>query len=153
MRRSVSLDMLQPNFIDDRLHYHGADGVYAGVTPEGVLKLYWGESKIYEDAGDAIRACLASLAPYLIEPEHEGAERERDLLLLSDASEQLTDRQRRVAELVERIAGRSRYANSREKARPGAKGTDGGGHRRLSASWTRSPGAPAAELVGGANLI
>ncbi|MER8706293.1 DUF1837 domain-containing protein [Mesorhizobium sp. M1088] len=69
---------------DDRLHYHGADGVYAGVTPEGVLKLYWGESKIYEDAGDAIRACLDSLAPYLIEPEHEGAERERDLLLLSD---------------------------------------------------------------------
>ena len=30
---------------DTRMHYHGADGVYAGVTPEGVLKLYWGESK------------------------------------------------------------------------------------------------------------
>ena len=72
---------------DDRLHYHGADGVYAGVTPDGVLKLYWGESKIYEDAGDAIRACLDSLAPYLIEPEHEGAERERDLLLLSDKAD------------------------------------------------------------------
>jgi hypothetical protein len=52
-----------------------------------VLKLYWGESKIYEDAGDAIRACLTSLAPYLIEPEHEGAERERDLLLLSDKAD------------------------------------------------------------------
>jgi hypothetical protein len=72
---------------DDRVHYHGADGVYAGVTPQGVLKLYWGESKIYEDAGDAIRACLDSLAPYLIEPEHEGAERERDLLLLSDKAD------------------------------------------------------------------
>jgi hypothetical protein len=72
---------------DDRLHYHGADGVYAGVTPEGVLKLYWGESKIYEAAGDAIRACLDSLAPYLMEPEHEGAERERDLLLLSDKAD------------------------------------------------------------------
>nr|WP_280954430.1 DUF1837 domain-containing protein [Mesorhizobium soli] len=72
---------------DSRLHYHGADGVYAGVTSEGVLKLYWGESKIYEDAGDAIRACLGSLAPYLIEPEHEGAERERDLLLLSDKAD------------------------------------------------------------------
>ncbi|SFI05908.1 HamA C-terminal domain-containing protein [Methylobacterium brachiatum] len=72
---------------DDRLHYHGADGVYAGVTVEGVLKLYWGESKVYDDAGDAIRSCLASLAPYLIEPEHEGAERERDLLLLSDKAD------------------------------------------------------------------
>ncbi len=72
---------------DDRLHYHGADGVYAGVTPDGVLKLYWGESKIYEKVGDAIRACLGSLAPYLIEPEHEGAERERDLLLLSDKAD------------------------------------------------------------------
>ena len=50
---------------DTRLHYHGADGVYAGVTPEGLLKLYWGESKIYKDAGAAIRDCLASLAPFL----------------------------------------------------------------------------------------
>lgn len=72
---------------DGRLHYHGADGVYAGITSEGVLKLYWGESKIYEKAGDAIRACLKSLAPYLIEADHEGAERERNLLLLSDKAD------------------------------------------------------------------
>jgi hypothetical protein len=51
---------------DTRLHYHGADGVYAGVTPEGLLKLYWGESKIYKDAGAAIRDCLARKI-------HEGA--------------------------------------------------------------------------------
>ena len=30
---------------DSRLHYHGADGVYAGVTQEGVLKLYWGSRR------------------------------------------------------------------------------------------------------------
>lgn len=72
---------------DTRMHYHGADGVYAGVTPEGILKLYWGESKIYGDASAAIRDCLISLAPFLIEPEHEGAERERDLLLLSDKAD------------------------------------------------------------------
>lgn len=71
---------------DNRLHYHGADGVYAGVTADGALKLYW-ESKIYEKVGDGIRACLKSLAPYLIEPEHEGAEWERDLLLLSDKAD------------------------------------------------------------------
>jgi hypothetical protein len=72
---------------DSRMHYHGADGVYAGVTPEGTLKLYWGESKIYADPNAAIRACLNSLAPFLIEPEHEEAERERDVMLLSDKAD------------------------------------------------------------------
>jgi hypothetical protein len=72
---------------DTRVHYHGADGVYAGLTPDGLLKLYWGESKIYKNPGDAIRDCLASLAPFLVEPEHEEAERERDLVLLSDKAD------------------------------------------------------------------
>lgn len=72
---------------DARMHYHGADGVYAGVTPEGTLKLYWGESKIYGDVNAAIRACLNSLAPFLIEPDNEDAERERDLMLLSDKAD------------------------------------------------------------------
>jgi hypothetical protein len=72
---------------DTRMHYHGADGVYAGATSEGILKLYWGESKLYSDAGAAIRECLSSLAPFLIEPDHEGAERERDLILLTDKAD------------------------------------------------------------------
>lgn len=72
---------------DSRVHYHGADGVYAGITDEGILKLYWGESKIYKTASEAIKECLASLAPFLIEPEHEDAERERDLILLSDKAD------------------------------------------------------------------
>lgn len=75
---------------DTRMHYHGADGVYAGVTTDGILKLYWGESKIYKNAISAIQDCLASLAPFLIEPEHEDAERERDLILLGDKAD-LTD--------------------------------------------------------------
>jgi len=69
---------------DTRVHYHGADGVYAGASNDGVLKLFWGESKVYGDPTDAIRDCLASIAPFLIEPEHEGSEREQDLMLLSD---------------------------------------------------------------------
>ena len=69
------------------MHYHGADGVYAGVTAEGLLKLYCGEFKIYKDVTSAIQDCLASLAPFLVEPEHEGAERERDLILLSDKAD------------------------------------------------------------------
>ncbi|KQQ49887.1 hypothetical protein ASF84_22020 [Pseudomonas sp. Leaf127] len=72
---------------DNRMHYHGADGVYAGVTPEGILKLYWGESKVYGDASSAIRDCFNSLAPFLIEHEHEEAERESDLILLSDKAD------------------------------------------------------------------
>ena len=72
---------------DTRMHYHGADGVYASVTQTGVLKLYWGESKVYQDAKAAIRDCLASLAPFLTEEEHQDSDRERDLLLLSDRAD------------------------------------------------------------------
>lgn len=72
---------------DSKMHYHGADGVYAGVTEDGVLKLYWGESKVYGDAGEAIRSCLASLAPFLVEEDSEQSSRERDLVLLSDKAD------------------------------------------------------------------
>ena len=44
---------------DTRMHYHGADGVYAGITDDGLLKLYWGESKVYKSAPAAIADCLA----------------------------------------------------------------------------------------------
>jgi hypothetical protein len=72
---------------DSRMHYHGADGVYASVNDEGLLKLFWGESKAYADPTAAIRECLKSLAPFLLEPDHEGAGRERDLMLLSDKAD------------------------------------------------------------------
>lgn len=47
---------------DVKMHYHGADGVYAGVTDDGILKLYWGESKIYKNSASAIQDCLASVS-------------------------------------------------------------------------------------------
>ncbi len=72
---------------DSRMHYHGADGVYASVNKDGLLKLFWGESKVYGDPTSAIRDCLASLAPFLVEVDHEGAGRERDLILLSDKAD------------------------------------------------------------------
>ena len=72
---------------DSRMHYHGADGVYAGITPDHILKLYWGESKIYKNVGDAIRSCIASLAPFLTEDDDENATRSRDLFLLSDKAD------------------------------------------------------------------
>jgi hypothetical protein len=95
------------------MHYHGADGVYAGVTEEGILKLYWGESKIYENAADAIRECLRSLAPFLIELDHEGAERERDLFLLSDKADlsnpELTEALRKYFDRSSRMSKRVKY--------------------------------------------
>lgn len=72
---------------DSRMHYHGADGVYSSVRHDGVLKLFWGESKIYGDATTAVRECLKSLGPFLKEPDSEAAERERDLVLLSDKAD------------------------------------------------------------------
>lgn len=72
---------------DTRMHYHGADGVYAAVGDDGHLKLYWGESKVYGDPSDAIRDCLSSLSPFLLEADSSSASRERDLLLLSDKAD------------------------------------------------------------------
>lgn len=98
---------------DTRMHYHGADGVYAGITDDGILKLYWGESKIYKSASDAIRDCLASLAPYLVQPEHDGADRERDLILLSDKADlsnpALTKALRQYFDLSSPLSRRVRY--------------------------------------------
>jgi hypothetical protein len=72
---------------DGRLHYHGADGVYADVAEDGHIKLYWGESKMYADANAAIRECVKSLAPFILEDEHKDAARERDIILLSDKAD------------------------------------------------------------------
>jgi hypothetical protein len=98
---------------DSQMHYHGADGVYAGVTDEGILKLYWGESKIYQKASDAIKECLASLSPFLIEADHEGAERERDLILLSDkadlADPKLTEALKRYFDKNSIMSNRRQY--------------------------------------------
>ena len=37
---------------DTAVHYHGADGVYARVTDDGIIKLFWGESKVYGEVTD-----------------------------------------------------------------------------------------------------
>lgn len=95
---------------DTRMHYHGADGVYAGVTDDGLLKLYWGESKVYGDASAAVRECLRSLSPFLTESDHEDAERERDLLLLSDKAD-LSDR--RLTEAIKKYFDKSSVMSKR----------------------------------------
>jgi hypothetical protein len=67
-----------------QVHYHGADGVYAEARPDGGLNIYWGESKIYGDPAAAIRECLRSLAPFLVQPTAATATRTRDVLLVNE---------------------------------------------------------------------
>jgi len=66
------------------VHYHGSDGVYAQARPGGGLNIYWGESKVYSTASDAIRECLKSLAPFLCDPDGAASARERDILLVNE---------------------------------------------------------------------
>ena len=64
---------------DEQVHYHGADGLHAGVDPEtGKLLLYWGESKIFNDVQGAVYECVKSLKSYLTAQGEE----KRDLQLL-----------------------------------------------------------------------
>lgn len=69
---------------DRRHHYNGADGVHATMLNDGMLKLFWGESKVYRDATSAIRDCLSSMSPFLLQEDSERSAREEDLLLLRD---------------------------------------------------------------------
>ena len=66
------------------MHYHGADGVYASLDDDDFLNLYWGESKLYSTASEAITDCLKSLSPFLREEFGEGATNARDLLLVNE---------------------------------------------------------------------
>ena len=67
-----------------QMHYHGADGVYASVDDKGMLNLYWGESKLYNNPTKAINDCLKSLAPYLIKEQGENSISNQDIVLLNE---------------------------------------------------------------------
>jgi hypothetical protein len=62
------------------VHFHGSDGLHAGVGTDGKLALYWAESKVYQTFSSAIAACFESLSGLLNSPE---ATDSRDLQLLS----------------------------------------------------------------------
>ena len=66
------------------MHYHGADGVYASVDEKGILSLFWGESKLYDNATSAITDCLKSLAPHLLEEQGEDTPSAQDMVLLNE---------------------------------------------------------------------
>lgn len=61
------------------VHYHGADGVHAKKTEDG-LAIYWGESKIHADRAAAVRECLDSVAPFMTDPSRKNASRDIGLV-------------------------------------------------------------------------
>lgn len=73
------------------MHVHGSDGIHGGITDEGHLALYWGESKLYANVGHAMGACLDSLAPYLTDTGGTNASFRRDLELMRDGLELPSD--------------------------------------------------------------
>ena len=67
-----------------KMHYHGADGVYASMDDTGVLSLYWGESKLYDNPTTAITDCLNSLAPHITNGLGESSPSGQDIVLLNE---------------------------------------------------------------------
>jgi hypothetical protein len=66
---------------NSKLHYNGADGVHLGYDTENQkLNIYWGEAKLYQSHGEAIKNCFESLAPFLAASD---TYRVRDLELLT----------------------------------------------------------------------
>lgn len=62
---------------------HGCDGIHASYDEAGdILSLFWGESKLYKDIGDALTDCFDSLKSFLLECGGSDAAQERDLQLL-----------------------------------------------------------------------
>lgn len=48
---------------NSQMPVHGADGVHVSYSEsEGVLNLYWGESKLYSDVGEAMRSAGVSIS-------------------------------------------------------------------------------------------
>lgn len=65
-----------------QVHVHGSDGIHASLADDGILDIYWGESKLYKSSSDAFRDCFESIAPYL-QPDGD-SRRKQDLLLVRD---------------------------------------------------------------------
>lgn len=48
-----------------QMQIHGSDGIHAKIEADGVLALYWGESKIVKKQSDAFTEAFKSTAPFL----------------------------------------------------------------------------------------
>ena len=62
------------------MHIHGIDGVHVKALAGERLAVYWCESKVYADFASAVRDCLRSLAPFLLDNGLGATERDITLL-------------------------------------------------------------------------
>lgn len=62
------------------VHFHGVDGVHVKALGGGRLAIYWCESKVYGDFASATRACLKSIAPFLLDDGLGDSDRDMALL-------------------------------------------------------------------------
>jgi len=70
------------------MHIHGSDGVHADVDPDdGMLRLYWCESKIYGSVTKGITAALAGVYKFLAFPFRFGGTQGNDIRLLHSLSD------------------------------------------------------------------
>jgi len=67
-----------------KMHYNGADGVYATIGDGNWLDIWWGESKLYQNPTTAITDCLKSLAPFLRDEHSSDSAAARDIYLIND---------------------------------------------------------------------
>lgn len=79
-----------------QMHVHGSDGVHARLGDDGILDVFWGESKLYASSSSAFKECIESIAPFLAAADDE---RKRDLLLIRDHLN--VDQQQVAAHLIE----------------------------------------------------
>lgn len=66
------------------VHVHGSDGIHADLADDGVLDLYWGESKLHQSSSEAFKDCFKSIAPYLRSDGESRSRRKQDLFLVRD---------------------------------------------------------------------
>lgn len=64
---------------DSQMHFHGADGVFLGVR-DGLLGVYWGESKFYQNISRALDKSARSLSDLL----RYSSETDREFALLAN---------------------------------------------------------------------
>ena len=66
------------------MHFHGSDGVHADIDPtDGLLRLYWCESKIHASLKKAITATLDSINKFLLLPFSFGGTQDNDIRLIN----------------------------------------------------------------------
>lgn len=63
-----------------QVHYHGVDGIHCTLGEGGNLELYWGESKLHQTYGSAIKECFESLNNFL----QNSPSTDRDIELIHD---------------------------------------------------------------------